>query len=99
MTFHAPGVSLRGLKTVAQSHAEDTTVSSLSAVNLTDDTFSIEMASLCSDSRQCGGTLAKVNEMGSKNETSFFGREKGTKCALAKNGNGPLAHRHKGMMH
>lgn len=92
-------MSLRGFKTVAQSHAEDATVSSLSAINLTDDTFSIEMASLGSDSCQFGGTLAKVNEGESKSETSFFGREKGTKCALAKNGNGPFAHRHKGMMH
>lgn len=56
MTFHALVMS-QSVKLFRQSRAEDVTVSTLGAVNLTDDMSGIQIASLGSDLCQCGGTL------------------------------------------
>lgn len=47
-----------------QSYVEDAIVSMPSAVNLTDDMCSIQIASLGSDLCQCGGTLATAEANG-----------------------------------
>lgn len=56
MTFHALVMS-QSVKLFRQSRAEDVTVSTLGAVNLTDDMSGIQIGSLDSDLCQCGGTL------------------------------------------
>lgn len=50
-------VMSQSVKLFRQSCAEDVTVSTLGAVNLTDDMSGIQIASLGSDLCQCGGTL------------------------------------------